>query len=153
MKKLDLDIQKIMFPIFRFEGTDFKTRFPPNRSSNLFCIDIKRCLMVMGNYGTNFRLGHIRLGTHTNFRKFPKWKMETLVFYPPLKKSKLFSFFFLPGALIETLPHQQMTGSLSRRQQRDGSADDSPRRGGGGEINPGDGCSEVSLGRTNDSSY
>ena len=32
-----VDIQKILFPILRFEGINFKTRFPPNRLSE-FCL-------------------------------------------------------------------------------------------------------------------
>ena len=51
--------------------------------------------MVIGNYGMNFRPGLKRDRTQTNFYKFPKWKMETLVFSLALKKSKLFLIFFL----------------------------------------------------------
>ena len=35
---------------------------------------------VIGNYGMNFRPNPKRDRTHINFRKFLKWKMETLVF-------------------------------------------------------------------------
>ena len=37
--------------------------------------------------------------TQTNLLKNLKRKMETLVFYPPLKKSKLFSILFLSTAV------------------------------------------------------
>ena len=92
MKKPDLDIQKILFPILRFEGIDFKTWFPPNW---FFFIDIKICFMVISNYGMNFRPNLKRGRTQTNFPDVPKWKMETLVFSLPVKKSKLFLIFFL----------------------------------------------------------
>ena len=59
------------------------------------CIDIKMCLMDIGNYGMNFRHGLKRLPTQVNFLGVLKWKMETLVFSLPLKKSKLFLIFFL----------------------------------------------------------
>ena len=46
--------------------------------------------MVIYNYGT-----HSGLDSHQLSQKTLKQKMETLVFFPPLKKSKLFSIFFL----------------------------------------------------------
>ena len=93
MTKHDLDIQKILFPI-------------------------KRCLMVISNYGMNFRPGHKQDQTQINFLKFLKWKMETL----PLKKSKLFSIFFLriknvneiPGHLTFAFPKDSSSGVASR---------------------------------------
>ena len=53
------------------------------------------CLRVIGNYGMNFRPNPKHDRTRINFLKFLKWKMETLVFSLPLKKSKLFLIFFL----------------------------------------------------------
>ena len=44
MKKADLDIHKILFPILRFKRNYFKTCVPPNRLSEYFFIDIKMCL-------------------------------------------------------------------------------------------------------------
>ena len=57
MNKHDLDIQKILFPSLRFERNYFKIRFPPNRSSEFFFLDIKMCLSVLGSYGMSFVSG------------------------------------------------------------------------------------------------
>ena len=75
---------KILFPILCFKGINFKTWFPPNQLFEFVCLHIRRSLMVIANYGMNFRPGLIPLWI--NFLKFSKWKMETPVFSLPLKK-------------------------------------------------------------------
>ena len=76
-------------------GYQFQNLIPAKSIIRIFLIDIKVCLVVIGNYGRNFRPNPKRNQTQPNFPGVSKWKMETLVFSLPLKKSKLFSIFFL----------------------------------------------------------
>ena len=89
MNKHDLDIQKILFPSLRFERNYFKIRFPPNRSSEFFFLDIKMCIRAIGNYNMSFVSGLVRAGICINFPNFPKEKMENLISSACLKKSIL----------------------------------------------------------------
>ena len=57
------------------------------------------CLMVIGNYGLNFRPGLNWLQTQVNFLGVIKLKMKILVFSLPLKKSKQFLIFVLQSYL------------------------------------------------------
>ena len=85
--------QKILFPILCFEGINFKTWFPPNRSSK-FLYGHQGCLMVIGNYGINFRPDPKRLQTH-----FLKWKNEKPRLLPTSQKIFTFFDFFLNNQL------------------------------------------------------
>ena len=84
MKKPDPYIQKILFPILCFKGIDL---ISAKRILRILFIDIKMCLTVIGNYAMNFRPNPKQEQTHTNFPGITKWKMETLVYSLPLKKS------------------------------------------------------------------
>ena len=78
-----------MFPIWRFEGIDFKTLFPPKQ---IFFIDIKMCFMAIGNYRMNFRAAHKRLRTQLQLAQISQMKKGNPRL---LRNSKLFSIFFL----------------------------------------------------------
>ena len=87
-----------MFPIFRFKGIDFKTWFPPNWLSEFVFIDIKMCLMVIGNYCMNFRPGLKRDRTHINSHELaqkPQMKNENPSLSSPyLSKNQNCFWFF-----------------------------------------------------------
>ena len=75
MNKPNLDIQKIQFPILRFERNYFKIRFPIN-------------------YNMSFVSGLVQGGICLNFPNFRKEKMENMISSACLKKSILLSIFF-----------------------------------------------------------
>ena len=94
MNKPDLDIQKIVFPSLRFERNYFKTRFPPNRSSKSFVIDIKMCLKVIGNCGKSFMVELIPGQNWPNFRKLLEKKTEKLGLISMTQKIDIIIDFF-----------------------------------------------------------
>ena len=87
-------LPKSMIFQLHFKGIDFKTKFPPNQLSNFCFIDIKRCLMVLGNYGMNFRPGLKRERTQTNLSQIPQMKNGNLSRLPTYQKIEtIFDFF------------------------------------------------------------
>ena len=102
MNKLDLDIQKILFPMLRFERNYFKIRFPPNRSSEFFFLDIKMCLRVLGSYGMSFVSGPKPGRILPNFLKCPQAKNGKLGLISMTQKIKtIFDFFLISDVLLE----------------------------------------------------
>ena len=88
-------IQNIMVSIFRVWGVWLWNSITGKPIVEIFFMSIKKCLLVISNYGMSFMPGIVQAGTCQKFFNFLKEKMEKLVLSASLTKVILLSIINL----------------------------------------------------------